>query len=83
MGLKPAKGELNATLRPIFADIPNTHLIHDDLIIATQTIDEHLSTLKDAMNAISKSDLTLNPSKCTFGKNELSGYDIWRRRGSP
>ena len=83
MGLKPAKGELNATLRPIFADIPNTHLIHDDLIIATQTIDEHLTTLKDAMNAILKSGLTLNPSKCTFGKNELSGYDIWRRRGSP
>ena len=53
MGLKPAQGGLNATFCPIFADISNTHLIHNDLIIATQTMDEHLITLKDVMNAIS------------------------------
>ena len=74
VGLKPAHGELNSFLRPIFAYIPNRHLIHDDLIIATQTMDEHLTTLKDVMNAISKSGFTLNPAKCTFGKNKI---DLW------
>lgn len=53
MGLKSAQGDFNATFCPVFADIPNTHLIHNDLIIATQTMDEHLITLKDVMNAIS------------------------------
>ena len=57
MRLKPAQGELNAALLPIFADIRNTHLIHDDLIIATQTMNEHLTTLKDVMNAMSISCL--------------------------
>lgn len=59
MGLKPAEGELNAALRPIFADIPNTHFVQDDLSIATQTMDEHLKILKEVMNAISKSIFTL------------------------
>ena len=35
MGVKPAQGELNNALQPVFAHIPEAHLIHDDLIIAT------------------------------------------------
>lgn len=69
MGLKPDQGELNAALRPIFADIRNIHFVHDDLIIATQSMDERLNTLKDVVNAISKSGLTLNPSNC-FDKKQ-------------
>ena len=30
MGLKPAQGELNAALKPLFAHIPQVHVIHDD-----------------------------------------------------
>ena len=37
MEVKPAQGELNAALKPIFAHIPNVYLIHDDLIIAAKT----------------------------------------------
>ena len=37
MGVKPAQGELNAALKPIFARIPNVYLIHDDLIFAKKT----------------------------------------------
>ena len=71
MGLKPGQGELNAALRPIFADIRNIYFVHDDLIIATQSMDERLNTLRDVVNAISKSDLTLNPSK-SFDKNKIN-----------
>ena len=71
MGLKPGQGELNAALCPIFADIRNIHFVDDDLIIATQSMDERLNTLKDAVNATSKSGLTLNPSKC-FDKNKIN-----------
>jgi hypothetical protein len=34
MGVKPAQGELNVALQPLFANIPQAHLIHDDLIVA-------------------------------------------------
>ena len=71
VGIKPGQGELNAALRPIFADIRNIHFVHDDLIIATQSMDELLNTLKDVVNAISKSGLTLNTSKC-FDKNKIN-----------
>jgi hypothetical protein len=28
MGAKPAQGELNVALQPLFANIPQAHLIH-------------------------------------------------------
>lgn len=76
MRLKPAQGELYVILHLIFGNISNTHLIHDYLIIANQTVDEHLTTLKDAVTVISKSGLTLNPSKCTFGKKEINFWGM-------
>ena len=39
-------------------------------------MDEHLTTLKDAVTVISKSGLTLNPSKCTFGKKEINFWGM-------
>lgn len=76
MGLKPVQGEFYATLRLIFPNNSNTYLIHDDLIITNQTRDEHLTTLKDVMTVISKSGLTLNPSKSTFGENEVNFWGM-------
>ena len=34
MGAKPASGELNKVLRPLFTHLPAVHIIHDDLVIA-------------------------------------------------
>ena len=45
MGIKPAQGELNMALQPLFAHIPQAHLIHDDLIVATETGAEHYSAI--------------------------------------
>ena len=71
MGVKPAQGELNNALQPVFAHIPEAYLIHDDLIIATKTNVKHAQVLKDVMTAISKAGLTLNPPKCFIGKSEV------------
>ena len=71
MGLKPAQGELNAALAPLFAHIEDVHLIHDDLVIATDTIQQHLIALQAVMEAIAKAGLTLSPSKCTFCQSEI------------
>ena len=36
MGLKPVSGELTKALVPLFAEVPEAHIIHDDLILATK-----------------------------------------------
>ena len=76
MGLKPAQGELNAALRPIFSHIKNVHLIHDDVVIATTTTKDHEIALKLVMEAISNSSLILNPTKCIFGAKEIEFWGL-------
>ena len=66
MGIKPAQGELNVALRSVFAHIPNAHQIHDDLIVATQTLEEHVQVIEECMKAIAEAGITLNPAKCFF-----------------
>ena len=76
MGLKPAQGELNAALSPIFAHINGVHLIHDDLVIATTTEKQHSEALEAVMKAVSASELTLNPDKCVFGVAEINFWGL-------
>ena len=72
MGVKPAQAELNAGFKPIFSRIPNVYLIHDDLIIATKSTEEHLKAIREVMEVIKSENLTLNPNKFTFGSNEIN-----------
>ena len=76
MGLKPAQGELNAALQPLFAHIPQVHVIHDDLIIGTATEREHEDVVEQVMQIISAAGLTLNPKKCVFGKHEIKFWGL-------
>lgn len=76
MGLKPSQGELNAALGPVFAHIKDAHLIHDDLIVATETNDEHRQAIEEVMEAIKNAGLTLNPQKCHFGRKSISFWGM-------
>ena len=71
MGAKPASGELNKALRPIFSKIKGVHIIHDDLVIATETEEEHDRAIKEVVEAIKSAGLTLNPHKCLFKKDAI------------
>ena len=76
MGLKPSQGELNVALLPIFAHIPEAHLIHDYLIIAAPSKESHDNALQLTMQAISRAGLTLNPKKCAFGKRQIEFWGM-------
>ena len=76
MGVKPALGELNTALKPIFTHIPNVYLIHDGLIIAAKTFNEHNLALEEVMKAIDQANLTDNPKKCSFGKMEIAFWEM-------
>ena len=71
MGIKPAQGELNVALKSIFMYIENINLIHDDLIIATGTVSEHIAAIREVKEAISNAELTLNSEKFKFGYKEI------------
>ena len=76
MGLKPSQGELNAALQPLFCDLPEVHVIHDDIIIATPVEASHLSVLIKVLSILRKKGLTLNPDKCQFGANEIKFWGL-------
>ena len=71
MGAKPASGELNKALRPLFNDLPAVHIIHDDLVIATTTNREHEEMVLLVLERIAAANLTLNPAKCIFKQKEI------------
>ena len=76
MGIKTSQGELNAALRPLLQDIPDAHHIHDDIIIASKDVNQHLKAVKQVLQAIKDSGMKLNPSKCEFAKKEISFWGI-------
>ena len=76
MGVKPAQGELNMALRPVFAHIPDVFLIHDDLIIASKSRVDHNKALSAVMEAISRAGITFNPAKCVFGRKEIKFWGM-------
>ena len=76
MGVKPAQGELNMALQPLFANILQAHLIHDDLIAAATTNAEHNQAIEAVMNVISSAGIALNPDKCTFGVPEIEFWGL-------
>lgn len=76
MGIKPAQGELNTALQPLFAHIKNAHLIHDDLVIATVTEEDHIETVQQVMEVVKEAGLTLNPEKCCFAQKEINFWGM-------
>ena len=71
MGAKPASGELNKALSPIFQDIPYAHVIHDDIINEAPTKEQHDHALEKVLTRTEESGLTLNASKCILVKDEF------------
>ena len=76
MGLKPSQGELNAALQPLFAHLPQVHLIHDDIIVATVVESEHVKVVEEVLKVLSKFGLTLNSKKCTFGADQIKFWGL-------
>ena len=76
MGFKPAQGELNAELQPLFAHITQAHIIRDDLIIATSTQVEHEKVFPQVKEVILTAGLTLNPKKGVSAASEINFWGL-------
>ena len=76
MGIKPAQGELNAALSQLFRHIRDAHVIHDDVIVASENIQNHLKALEECLAAIEEAELTLNEDKCWFCYDEVKFWGM-------
>ena len=76
MGTKPATGELNKALSPIFQDIKEAHIIHDDLVIATESKERHEEVLHECLRRIRDRGMTLNIKKCYLIQTEIPFWGI-------
>ena len=75
MGLTPAQAELNAAMIPIFSHIPQAHVIHDNLIIATRPNESHSLVLDEVLATARENGIAFN-KKCEFGKTEVKFWGM-------
>ena len=81
-GLNSSPAALIRSLVKIFAGKlgKNIYLYMDDMLLANETWQGHLSTIEDTLHTLEINEFTCNPSKCMFGMAKLDflGFDISR-----
>jgi len=70
-GLKNSSATLIKGLRKLFDGMEHVAFYVDDIIVYTETIDEHLKVLNQVFNKLKNANITLRPSKCHIAKNEV------------
>ncbi|XP_011701332.1 PREDICTED: uncharacterized protein K02A2.6-like [Wasmannia auropunctata] len=80
-GFSEAPAEFQKRINGIFRDLIRAGRVlvyMDDLLIATETVDENLEILKEVLTLLKKYKLELNISKCLFLEKEMEylGYMI-------
>ena len=76
MGTSVASGELAKALRPLFMHIPEVHVIHDDMLIATEDEVRHEQVVQEVLQIIEDSGLTLKGEKCRFFQSEVPFWGL-------
>ena len=70
-GLKTAPAAFHMVMNNVLADIENVSLYMDDVVLTTNTWDEHLTRLRQIFSRLQKTNLTVNLSKCEFIKASM------------
>ena len=70
-GLVTAGAQFTKMMRSVLRDIP--HVVHyiDDVLIHTQTWEEHVETLRKVLERLREVNLAARPSKCALGYSKI------------
>ena len=71
-GLKTAPAAFQRLMNYVLADLPSVSVYLDDVIIASNTWQEHLLTLREVFSRLKQANLTVNLAKCEFGKAQVT-----------
>ena len=86
-GLKTAPGVFNRMMRKFLGPIQRKDLHHfmDDVLIASESWEEHLQTLEAVLHRLKECNLAAKPSKCFVGYQEIPylGHQVGEGRKSP
>jgi hypothetical protein len=77
-GLVTACSSYIRLMRLVLADLPHVSFYFDNILVHTESLDEHLEALRSVFDRLRKYNLTLKPSKCKFALRnvEYLGFEI-------
>ena len=58
-------------MRNVLEGIPNVESYIDDVLVHTSSWDEHIGTLKELFKRVRGASMTVRPSKCYLGRNQV------------
>ena len=70
-GLKNAGQDFQRLMDQILGDVPHTFVYLDDILIASETMEEHLEDLKNVFEILEANGLVVNRKKCVLGKKSI------------
>lgn len=70
-GLCNAPATFQRLVNKVPGDVPNCRVYLDDIVVYTNDWADHLATLQEVFRRLSAASLTLNLSKCEFGKGTI------------
>ena len=73
MGAKNSPSYLSALMQLVLRGLPAQHVISylDDILVADNSMEDHLKHLDKVLTALEKAGLKLNPSKCSFARDSV------------
>ena len=84
-GLKNAGQDFQRLMDNILGDIPHVFVYIDDILVASETPEEHMEDLKKVFTILAENGLVVQRSKCVLGKDALDflGYRVDATGTSP
>ena len=70
-GIKSASEIFHRELRNLFEGVEGVENIHDDIVIYTKTVKEHMEKVKQVLTILRKKGLRLNRPKCLIGVSRI------------
>ena len=70
-GVKTAPAQFQATIDKILAGIPHVYCYIDDILIATDSVNDHLKVMSQIFQRLEDFNVRLNKSKCMFFRNQV------------
>ena len=84
-GLKNAGQDFQRLMDEILGDLPRVYVYIDDILVASETLQQHLEDLEMVFKTLSANGLVIQRSKCVLGKPSLEflGYTVDENGISP
>uniref|UniRef100_A0AAV2LTK4 Gypsy retrotransposon integrase-like protein 1 n=1 Tax=Knipowitschia caucasica TaxID=637954 RepID=A0AAV2LTK4_KNICA len=84
-GLKGAAQTFQRLMDSVLRDMPFLFVYLDDVLVASASVEEHMSHLRQLFERLSQHGLIVNPAKCRFGLLEIEflGHRVSRQGAVP